>query len=238
LENLERFGVPVVVAINRFTTDSDAEIAAIEETVEGFGAKAILCTHWADGGVGTEELAHHVVELADSGQADFKPLYEDSLPLWDKVEMIATKLCGASSIGADSRVRQQFDDLQGPYGHFPVCMAKTQYSFSTDPNLKGAPTDFTVPVRELRVSGGAEFVVVVTGAIMTMPGLPRVPPPTPSISTNGARSKACSRATSDLTGSFDGPGRLIRSGAARGAMRVPRVPDGGQAPPKSSLGSR
>ena len=115
------------------------------------------------------------VELADSGLADFKPLYEDSLPLWDKVEMIATQLCGASSIGADSKVRQQFDELQGPYGHFPVCMAKTQYSFSTDPNLKGAPTDFTVPVRELRVSGGAEFLVVVTGAIMTMPGLPRVP---------------------------------------------------------------
>ncbi len=175
LENLERFGVPVVVAINRFITDSDAEIAAVKETVEGFGAKAILCTHWADGGAGAEELARHVVELADSGQADFKPLYEDSLPLWDKVEMIATQLCGASSIGADSKVRQQFDELQGPYGHFPVCMAKTQYSFSTDPNLKGAPTDFTVPVRELRVSSGAEFVVVITGAIMTMPGLPRVP---------------------------------------------------------------
>ena len=172
---MKRFGVPPVVAINRFITDSDAEIAAVKETAEGFGAKAIVCTHWADGGAGTEELAHHVVGLADSGQADFKPLYEDSLPLWDKVEAIATKLCGARGIGADSKIRQQFDELQGPYGHFPVCMAKTQYSFSTDPNLKGAPTDFTVPVRELRVSGGAEFLVVVMGAIMTMPGLPRVP---------------------------------------------------------------
>ncbi len=175
LENVKLFGVPAVVAINRFITDSDAEIAAVKETAEGFGAKAIRCTHWADGGAGTEELAHHVVELADSGQADFKLLYEDSLPLWDKVEAIATQLYGASGITADAKVRKTFDELQGPYGHFPVCMAKTQYSFSTDPNLKGAPTDFTVPVREVRVSGGAEFLVVVTGAIMTMPGLPRVP---------------------------------------------------------------
>ncbi len=175
LENVKLFGVPAVVAINRFITDSDAEIAAVKETAEGFGAKAILCTHWADGGAGTEGLAHHVIELAESGQADFKPLYEDSLPLWDKAEAIATKLYGASGITADDKVRKTFDELQGPYGHFPVCMAKTQYSFSTDPNLKGAPTDFTVPVREVRVSGGAEFVVVVTGAIMTMPGLPRVP---------------------------------------------------------------
>ena len=175
LENLEMFGVPVVVAINRFITDSDAEIAAVKETAEGFGADAIICTHWSDGGAGTEDLARHVVELADSGQADFKPLYEDSLPLWDKVEVIATKIYGASGISADDKVRKTFDELQGSYGHFPVCMAKTQYSLTTDPALKGAPTDFTVPVREVRVSGGAEFLVVVTGAIMTMPGLPRVP---------------------------------------------------------------
>ncbi len=121
-------------------------------------------------------MARHVVELAESGQANFKPLYEDSLPLWEKVEVIATKLYGAAGISADDAVRKRFEDLQaGGYGHFPICMAKTQYSFSTDPNLKGAPEGHVVPVREVRLSGGAEFLVVVIGAIMTMPGLPRVP---------------------------------------------------------------
>ncbi len=124
---------------------------------------------------GAEELARHVVELVDSGVADFKPLYEDALPLWDKVERIATRIYGASGISADDRIRKQFEELQGPYGHFPVCMAKTQFSLSTDPNLKGAPEGHVVPIREVRVSGGAEFLVVVAGAIMTMPGLPRVP---------------------------------------------------------------
>jgi formate--tetrahydrofolate ligase len=175
VENVKGFGVPVVVAINQFLGDTDAELEAVRVTAEQQGAKAILCAHWADGGAGAEDLARHVVELADSGVADFKPIYEDSLPLWDKVERIATRLYGASGITADDAIRKRFDELQGPYGHFPVCMAKTQYSFSTDPNLKGAPTDFTVPVRELRVSSGAEFLVVITGAIMTMPGLPRVP---------------------------------------------------------------
>ncbi len=175
VENVKGFGVPVVVAINQFLGDTDAELEAVRATAEQQGAKAILCAHWADGGAGAEDLARHVVELADSGVADFKPIYEDSLPLWDKVERIATRLYGASGITADDAIRKRFDELQGPYAHFPVCMAKTQYSFSTDPNLKGAPTDFTVPVRELRISAGAEFLVVVTGAIMTMPGLPRVP---------------------------------------------------------------
>ncbi len=175
VENVKGFGVPVVVAINQFLGDTDAELEAVRVTAEQQGAKAILCAHWADGGAGAEDLARHVAELADSGVADFKPIYEDSLPLWDKVERIATRLYGASGITADDAIRKRFDELQGPYGHFPVCMAKTQYSFSTDPNLKGAPTDFTVPVRELRVSSGAEFLVVITGAIMTMPGLPRVP---------------------------------------------------------------
>ena len=175
VDNVKGFGVPVVVAINQFLGDSEAELEAVRATAEEMGAQAILCAHWADGGAGAEELARHVVELADSGVADFKPLYEDSLPLWDKVELIATKLYGASGITADDAVRKRFDELQGPYGHFPVCMAKTQYSFSTDPNLKGAPEGHVVPLREVRVSGGAEFVVVVTGAIMTMPGLPRVP---------------------------------------------------------------
>jgi len=175
VENVKSFGVPVVVAINQFLGDTEAELEAVRATAEAQGAKAILCSHWADGGAGAEDLARHVVELADSGAADFKPTYEDSLPLWDKVERIATKLYGASGITADDAVRKRFDELQGSYGHFPVCMAKTQYSFSTDPNLKGAPSGHTVPVRELRISAGAEFLVVVTGAIMTMPGLPRVP---------------------------------------------------------------
>jgi len=175
VENGKGFGVPVVGAINQFLGDTDAELEAVRATAEAQGAKAILCSHWADGGAGTEELARHVAELADSGVADFKPLYEDSLRLWDKVERIAIELYGASGISADDAVRKRFDELQGPYGHFPVCMAKTQYSFSTDPNLKGAPEGHVVPVRELRISAGAEFLVAVTGAIMTMPGLPRVP---------------------------------------------------------------
>ena len=175
VDNVTGFGVPVVVAINRFSSDTDAEIEAVRRAAEAQGATAIECTHWADGGAGAEELARHVVALVDSGGADFKPLYEDALPLWDKVERIATRIYGAARISADDRIRKQFEELQGPYGHFPVCMAKTQYSLSTDPNLKGAPEGHVVPIREVRVSAGAEFVVVVTGAIMTMPGLPRVP---------------------------------------------------------------
>ncbi len=175
VENMKGFGVPVVVALNRFAGDSEAELAAVRRAAEGLGVAAVVCSHWAEGGAGAEELAHHVVELADSGRAEFRPLYEDSLPLWDKVERIATRLYGAAGLSAEDRVRRQFAELQERYGHFPVCMAKTQYSFSTDPNLKGAPEGHVVPVREVRVSGGAEFLVVITGAIMTMPGLPRVP---------------------------------------------------------------
>ncbi|RMD62984.1 MAG: formate--tetrahydrofolate ligase, partial [Alphaproteobacteria bacterium] len=176
IENVKKFGVPPVVAINRFLNDTEAELEAVRSTAEGLGARAIICSHWADGGAGTEELARHVVDLVESGSADFKPLYDDAMPLWDKVETIARELYGAAGISADDSVRKRFDELQaGGYGHFPVCMAKTQYSFSTDPNLKGAPSGHIVPVREVRVSGGAEFLVVITGAIMTMPGLPRVP---------------------------------------------------------------
>ena len=174
--NVRSFGVPVVVAINRFIKDTDAELKAVQAAAEQAGAKAYICTHWSDGGAGTEALAKHVVELAESKQAKFKPLYEDSLPLWEKVETIAKKLYGAAGISADDTIRKRFEELQaGGYGHFPICMAKTQYSFSTDPDLKGAPSGHVVPVREVRLSGGAEFLVVVTGAIMTMPGLPRVP---------------------------------------------------------------
>ena len=176
IENVKKFGVPVVVAINKFITDTDAELAAVEKIAAEKGAKAILCTHWADGSKGTEALAHHVVELCESGKADFKPLYPDEMPLWDKVSTIATSLYGANQIEADKTVRQRFRDLQEQgYGKYPVCMAKTQYSFSTDPNLKGAPSGHSVQVREVRLSAGAEFLVVITGDIMTMPGLSKVP---------------------------------------------------------------
>jgi len=175
LANVKSFGVPVVVAINRFTADTEAELEAVRATAEGFGAKAILCNHWAEGGAGTEELAHHVVELADSGVADFAPLYPDEMPLREKIETVAKKLYGAEAIALDDKVAKQLEDLQADYGHFPVCMAKTQYSFSTDPDLKGAPSGHVVPIREVRLSAGAGFIVAIAGAIMTMPGLPRVP---------------------------------------------------------------
>ena len=137
--------------------------------------RAFLCTHWADGGKGIEELARHVVEVADSGAARYKPLYPDAMPLWDKVKTIATEIYGAYDITADADVRKQFEDLQAQYGHLPVCVAKTQYSFSTDPGLLGAPSGHLVAIRELRLSAGAEFIVVITGNIMTMLGLPKVP---------------------------------------------------------------
>ncbi len=176
IRNVTSFGVPAVVAINRFTLDTDAEIAAVQETAKSLGSEAILCNHWAEGSKGTEDLAKHVVKLAESGVADFKPLYPDDMPLWDKVKAIATKLYDARDIEADKSVRDRFKELQAAgFGHFPVCMAKTQYSFSTDPNLKGAPKDHTVTIREVRLSAGAEFIVVICGDIMTMPGLPRVP---------------------------------------------------------------
>jgi formate--tetrahydrofolate ligase len=176
IHNVKSFGVPVVVAVNRFSADTDAEVAAIRSGVDGFGVEVIDCTHWADGSKGTEELAEHVAKMADGCTSQFVPLYDDAMPLWDKVKTVATKLYGADDIIADKKVRDQFDELQNTgYGHLPVCMAKTQYSFSTDPELKGAPSGHVVPVREVRLSAGAGFIVVVCGEIMTMPGLPRVP---------------------------------------------------------------
>jgi formate--tetrahydrofolate ligase len=176
IRNVKSFGVPAVVAVNRFSADTDAEVAAVHDGVEGLGVEVIDCTHWADGSKGTEKLATHVAAMADADASQFVPLYDDDMPLWDKVKTVATKLYGADDIIADKKVRNQFADLQdGGYGHLPVCMAKTQYSFSTDPNLKGAPSGHVVPVREVRLSAGAGFVVVVCGEIMTMPGLPRVP---------------------------------------------------------------
>ncbi len=176
IRNLGNFGVPVVVAINHFTADTDAEVSVVEKFCEQFGVRAIKTTHWADGGDGSIELATHVAELCDSGAAQFRTLYQDDLPLWEKAQRIARKMYGADDIIADKKVRDQLARFEAEgYGHYPVCMAKTQYSFSTDPNLLGAPTGHVVPIREVRLAAGAEFVVVVCGSIMTMPGLPRKP---------------------------------------------------------------
>jgi formate--tetrahydrofolate ligase len=176
IENVKAFGVPVVVAINRFSLDTDAEIALIQEIAVAIGVKAVECTHWSDGGAGTEQLAHEVVALVDSGHANFAPLYPDEMPIWDKIKTIATRLYRADDIIADQKIRDQIRNLQeSGYGHFPVCIAKTQYSFSTDPNRKGAPSNHVVAIREVRLSAGAGFIVVVCGDIMTMPGLPRIP---------------------------------------------------------------
>ncbi len=176
IRNVGFFGVPAVVAVNRFTADTDAEIRAIKEYCAEYGVEAYECTHWAEGGAGTEGLANAVAELADGGGSQFRPLYDDKVTLWEKTRTIARQLYGADDIIADKAVRNQFASYQEQgYGDYPVCMAKTQYSFSTDPNLKGAPSNHVVPIRELRLSNGAEFLVVICGEMMTMPGLPRVP---------------------------------------------------------------
>jgi formate--tetrahydrofolate ligase len=176
IENVNKFGVPAVVAVNRFITDTDAEIQEVMKAAESMGTRAFVCTHWADGGKGTEALANHVVDMCASGKAAFKPLYPDSMSLRDKVKTIATEIYRAADISCDGAVETRFKELEAMgFGHLPVCMAKTQYSFSTDPAKRGAPRGHIVPVRELRLSAGAEFIVVITGEIMTMPGLPKVP---------------------------------------------------------------
>jgi len=176
ISNLKSFGVPVVVAINHFVKDTEAEIEAVTSYAAGQGAEAIVSRHWADGGAGAETLARRVAEVADSGVSQFAPLYPDDMPLFEKIETIAKRIYRADEVLADKKIRDQLRlwEEQG-YGHLPVCMAKTQYSFSTDPNLRGAPTGHSVPVREVRLSAGAGFVVVVCGEIMTMPGLPSRP---------------------------------------------------------------
>ncbi|QDC00285.1 formate--tetrahydrofolate ligase [Mesorhizobium sp. 8] len=176
IENVHQFGVPVVVAINHFHSDTDAEIEALKAYVKGLGAEAILCKHWAQGSAGIEELAHKVVQLAESGASQFAPLYPDEMPLFEKVNTIVQRVYRGSEAIADKSVRDQLHGWEkAGYGNLPVCMAKTQYSFSTDPNLRGAPTGHTVPVREVRLAAGAGFVVVICGEIMTMPGLPSKP---------------------------------------------------------------
>jgi formate--tetrahydrofolate ligase len=176
IENVKQFGVPAVVAINHFVTDTDAEIDAVKAYVKGQGAEAILCKHWAQGSAGIEDLAHKVVELADSGASQFSPLYPDEMGLFDKIDTIVKRIYRGSEAIADKSVRDQLHQWEkAGYGNLPVCMAKTQYSFSTDPNLRGAPVDHVVPVREVRLAAGAGFVVAICGEIMTMPGLPKSP---------------------------------------------------------------
>ncbi|WP_417668102.1 formate--tetrahydrofolate ligase [Roseibium sp.] len=176
IENIKQFGVPAVVAINHFTADTPAEVQAVKTFCADHGVEAILATHWADGSAGTEALAHKVVELAESGQAQFAPLYDDDLPLFAKIEQVAKRIYRADEVLADKSVRDQLHRWEeSGFGHLPVCMAKTQYSFSTDPGLRGAPTGHSVPVREVRLAAGAGFIVAICGEIMTMPGLPSVP---------------------------------------------------------------
>ena len=174
--NVKSFGVPVVVAINHFFSDTDAEIQAVKDYVAGQGAEAILCKHWAHGSAGIEDLAHKVVQMAESGAANFAPLYPDEMPLFQKLETIAKRIYHADAVIADKAIRDQLKTWEAAgYGHLPICVAKTQYSFTTDPTQRGAPTGHTVPVREVRLSAGAGFIVAICGEIMTMPGLPRVP---------------------------------------------------------------
>lgn len=176
IQNVQKFGVPVVVAVNNFVSDTQKEFEEVKKYCQNLNVEAILCKHWAEGSKGTIDLANKVVALAEAGNSKFKPLYEDSLSLWDKVSTIAQNIYGASEIVADKSVRDQFKVYEeSGYGKFLICMAKTQYSFSTDPNLKGAPSGHVVQIREIRLSAGAEFIVVVTGEIMTMPGLPKTP---------------------------------------------------------------
>jgi len=176
IENVKQFGVPAVVAINHFVSDTDAEIKAMQDYVASMGAEAVVCYHWAKGSAGVEDLAHKVVELVEADMSQFAPLYPDEMSLFDKIDTVVTRIYRGSEAIADKSVRNQLKQWEDQgYGNLPVCMAKTQYSFSTDPNLRGAPTGHTVPIREVRLSAGAGFVVAICGEVMTMPGLPRSP---------------------------------------------------------------
>ena len=183
IANLERhvnnvrnhYGLPCVVSINKFTFDTDAEIELLKKKMAHHEAPVILATHWADGGAGAAEVARTVVDLIEKVPSNFKFVYEDALPLWDKIKAIATKIYGAADVSADGKVRAQIKKLQENYGHYPVCVAKTQYSFSTDAQLRGAPSGHMINIREVRLAAGAEFIVMVCGDIMTMPGLPKIP---------------------------------------------------------------
>ena len=176
VENVRKFGVPVVVAINRFTADTEAENALLKSLCEKLEVESITADHWAKGGEGAVELAEAVVKTIETNPSQFRPLYDDNIPLWKKAQTIAREVYGADDIIGDQKIRDRFRELQDQgYGHFPVCIAKTQYSFTTDPDRKGAPKNHVVPIREVRLSAGAEFIVAICGDIMTMPGLPKVP---------------------------------------------------------------
>ncbi len=176
IENVKSFGVPVVVAINHFVTDTDAEVQAVKDYVASQGSEAVLSRHWELGSEGSADLARKVVETIERGEANFAPIYPDEMSLADKINTIATKIYCADEAVMDGKIRAQLKEWEDQgYGNLPVCMAKTQYSFTTDPNERGAPTGFDIPVREVRLSAGAGFVVAICGEIMTMPGLPRVP---------------------------------------------------------------
>ena len=176
INNIGQFGVPVVVAINAYATDTQAEHQAIIDFCKSLNVECRISSHWSDGGKGAASLAEYVVEMVDSQESNFKPLYSDEMNLWDKTKYIAQNIYGADDIIADKKVRDQFAQFdKNGYSNYPICMAKTQYSFSTDPSLMGAPSGHEVPIREIRLCSGAEFIVVVCGAIMTMPGLPRKP---------------------------------------------------------------
>jgi formate--tetrahydrofolate ligase len=176
IENIHQFGLPVVVAVNKFVTDTDEEVKTVQSKCDYLGVQVIEANHWAEGGKGAIELAEAVVDLVENHENDFHYLYEDDMPLWDKVKTIAQKIYGADNIQGDQKLRDRFTALeQAGYGNLPICMAKTQYSFSTDPALKGRPTGFDIPLREVRLSAGAGFIVVLAGDVMTMPGLPKKP---------------------------------------------------------------
>ncbi|MEQ9415919.1 MAG: formate--tetrahydrofolate ligase [Salinisphaeraceae bacterium] len=176
VRNVQSYGMPAVIAVNRFPTDTDAELQAIVATMQEEGVATVICTHFADGGAGAADLARTVTEVIARDEADFKPLYPDDMPLLDKIRTVAQNIYGAEDVSADNAVLTRLKNMEkAGYGHFPVCIAKTQYSFTTDPNLRGAPSGHTIPVREVRLSAGAGFIVVICGEIMTMPGLPRRP---------------------------------------------------------------
>lgn len=176
IENVHSFGLPVVVAVNKFVSDTDAEVQKVQDQCDYLGVQVIEANHWADGGKGAVELAEAVVDLVENHENNFQYLYEDDMPLWEKVKTVAQKIYGANDILGDQKLRDRFTALEAAgYGDLPICMAKTQYSFSTDPTLKGRPTGFDIPLREVRLSAGAGFIVVLAGDVMTMPGLPKIP---------------------------------------------------------------
>jgi formate--tetrahydrofolate ligase len=176
VENVRKFGVPVLVCINRFSADTEAESALLKSLCDRIDVQCVTSDHWAGGGKGAAGLAHAVVNTLETTPSQFQPLYPDDMPLWKKVQTVAREIYGADDIIGDQKIRDRFKDLQEQgFGHFPVCIAKTQYSFTTDPDKKGAPKHHVVPIREVRLSAGAEFVVAICGDIMTMPGLPRIP---------------------------------------------------------------